>query len=125
MLEAIKNWLVFFGYTVTPEDEWALEFINERTENYIKDQCNLSEVPEGLFQMAVDLSIGDFLRRKKTTGGLADFDLEAAIETVKEGDTSITYSGKTMTDEQRLDALIAKLTAINHNQLARYRRIAW
>lgn len=124
MLEDIKKWLKYYGYEVTADDEWALGLIIDKTESYIKDQCNLAEVPEGLHQAMVDMALGEFLRRKKGTGELEGFDLEAAIETIKEGDTSITYS-KGATDEQRLDSLIAKLIAINHSQLAKYRRMIW
>ena len=126
MLEDVTKWLAFYGYAVTQEDEWALEFIISGAEQCVKDQINRPEIPVGLRSMAVDMAAGEFLRRKKTTGSLEGFDLEAAfVSSVKEGDTTVSYDGGAMTDEQRLDALIAQLTSVSRSQLARYRRLAW
>ena len=124
MREAATKWLALYGYTVTTEDAWALEFIIERAEQQIKDQINRAEIPEGLRSMVVDMAVGEFLRRKKATGTLEGFDLEAAVSSIKEGDTTVSFSSD-MTDDQRLDALIAQLTSASRTQLAKYRRMVW
>lgn len=124
MLEAVTKWLYFYGYTVTPEDDWALGFIVDQVERRIKDLINRSVIPKELEPVAVDTTAGEFLRRKKTTGTLEGFDLNAAISSIKEGDTTVSYSGD-MTDDQRLDALIAGLASVSRSQLARYRRFVW
>lgn len=126
MLETVKERLKLFGCAVADEDIWVLQFIISKVENTVKDSCNANEVPDGLFQTAVDMVVGEYLLGKKNTGGLTDFDLEIAIKTVQEGDTTTTFDSEgSMTAEQRLDALIAHLRAPNKSLWSRYRRLSW
>lgn len=124
MIEAVKKWLVFYGYTPIEGDDWVLEFLIEGTQNYILDYCNITVIPESLQKTVVEMTAGEFLRRKKASGSLDGFNLDAAIESIKEGDTTVSYSGVT-SDEQRLDTLIASLTSVNRSHLVKYRRMAW
>ena len=89
MLEDVKQRLSSFGYEVTEGDTWVLGFIIQKVENYIKNNCNVDIVPEGLHQIAVDMSVGEFLLSKKSTGQLTGFNLEAAIKQIQEGDTTV------------------------------------
>jgi len=124
MVSAVVKWLAFYGYIADQEDMWALGFIVDQAEVRVKNLINRSAIPKDLEPVVVDIAAGEFLRRKKTTGSLDGFDLDAAIESIKEGDTSVSYSGNT-TGEQRLDALISRLTSVSQGQLARYRRLVW
>lgn len=127
MLEDVKMRLGSFGYTVTDADSWVLNFIIRKVENHIKNECNISSIPDGLYNIAVDMVVGEFLLSKKSTGQLTGFDLSAAIKQIEEGDTSITYaigSGDS-TPEQRLDALISYLMNNGKNEFVSYRRVKW
>lgn len=127
MLEDVKMRLESFGYTVTDADSWILNFIVQKVENHIKNECNISSIPDGLYDIAVDMVVGEFLLSKKSTGQLTGFDLSAAIKQIEEGDTSITYaigSGDS-TPEQRLDALISYLMNNGKNEFVSYRRVKW
>lgn len=116
-----------FGYAVATADEWALRYLIEKVTNTVKNECNVSEIPDGLHQVAVDMACGEFLMAKKGTGQLAGFDLDAAVKQIHEGDTSVTFAfgeGST-TPEQRLDNLITRLMSYGKPQFAAYRRLRW
>jgi len=127
MLEDVKARLASFGYTVTEADAWILDFIIQKVENHIKNDCNVDAVPEGLHNIAVDMAVGEFLLSKKSTGQLTGFDLSTAVKQIQEGDTNITYaigSGDS-TPEQRLDMLISYLMNHGKGEFASYRCFKW
>lgn len=121
----VIKWLKFYGYNVTTEDEDVLEFIIERVTNYILAQINQRKIPDGLYQVAVDMVVGEFLQRKKSTGSLEGFDLDGAISSIKEGDTTVDFGDSSVSDEQRLDALISALRSPPNAIWARYRKVVW
>ena len=127
MLEDVKQRLSSFGYEVIEDDTWVLEFIIQKVENYIKSNCNIDAIPEGLHQIAVDMSVGEFLLGKKSTGQLTGFDMEAAIKQIQEGDTSVTFAigDGSKTPEERLDNLISHLLNYGKGSFASYRCIKW
>mgnify|MGYP000907457020 CR=1 FL=1 len=127
MLEDVKERLASFNYTVTEADSWMLTFLIQKVENHILNVTNLSILPEGLNNVAVDMVVGEFLFNKKSMNDLAWFDLEAAVKQIQEGDTSITYAiGEgDLTPERRLDALIVYLMNHGKNELVSYRCIKW
>lgn len=127
MLDDVVKRLESLGYTATEADTWVLGFIIEKVENHIKNDCNVSEVPDGLHQIAVDMAVGEFLFQKKSTGQLTGFDMEAVVKQVQEGDTSVTYAiGEgSSTPEQRFDSLVHYLMNYGKGSFASYRRIKW
>lgn len=127
MREDVTERLKALGYEVRDQDGWMLDFVIAKVENEIKDGCNLSDVPEGLREVAVDMAAGEFLMNMKASGQLTGFDLEAPAKQISQGDTSVTYAiGEgTLTPEQRLDKLIASLTTGHKGRFAAYRRVKW
>ena len=127
IFKAAKKRLEAFGYAFKDSDAAVLGFSCDKTENHIKNDCNISEIPEGLFAVAVDMSVGEFLRSKKTFApdDLAGLDLSAAVKQIQVGDTSTTFGDGSLTAEQRLDALINRLTTYGLGELSCYRRIRW
>ena len=124
MLEDVTKRLESFGYEVIEDDTWVLEFIIQKVENYIKSNCNIDAIPEGLHQIAVDMSVGEFLLNKKSTGQLTGIDLEAAIKQIQEGDTTVAFAIDS-TPEERLDNLISHLLNYGKGSFASYRCIKW
>lgn len=122
-----KTWLAFYGLTIADDstDDVMLTFLAEKMQNYILAQTNQSVVPEGLNQVWVELIAGEFLARKKATGSIDGFDLDAAESSIKIGDTTVQFGDGTQTDEERLDSLINKLTKPEKAIWARYRRLVW
>lgn len=129
MLDDVIERLASFGYTVTEADSWVLTFVIEKVENHIKNSCNILIIPDGLYQIAVDMAVGNFLFQKKAVDAdsLTGLDLSAAVKQIQEGDTSVTYAiGEgSRTPEQRLDAVISWLMTYGEKDFITYRRIAW
>jgi hypothetical protein len=127
MLEDVTKRLASFGYEVTEADTWVLGFIIQKVENYIKDNCNINTIPDELHEIAVDMVVGEFLLNKKSREQLEGFDLEAAIKSIQEGDTSITFAvgDGNKTPEERLDELILYLMNHGKGKFAAHRCIKW
>ena len=69
-VEAVLNRLVSFGYCLKEDDSWAICFAIQKVENHIKNSCNVTSIPDGLFHIAVDKVCGEYLLAKKQTGKL-------------------------------------------------------
>lgn len=124
----VKRRLQSLGYTAVSSDDWAIDFIVDKVENYIRDNCNTRVIPESLFEAEVDIICGEFLSFKKNSGQLdiESLDFQTVEKSVQEGDTKVEfYVDGTMTDEQKLDALIKGLASSGKNQFVSYRCIKW
>ena len=122
-LDDIKQRLTSFGYTATAADDWMLGFCLDKVTNHIKQNCNVSEVPLGLHSIAVDMACGEFLFGKKSSGQSIGIDFEAAMKSIQEGDTTVTFD-TSKSAEGQYDALIGYLL---HGEVdfAAYRCIKW
>lgn len=129
MLDMVKERLQSFGYEIQDGDEIILNFSIQKVENTIKNDCNVSSVPDGLVNIAVDMAVGEFLTAKKTFSpdSIAGLDLDAAVKSIQEGDTNITFAlGEgSSTPEQRLNSLIDYLINGRIGEIYRYRRLVW
>lgn len=125
MLEDVTKRLESFGYEVSEDDAWMIEFLIQKIENSIKADCNINTIPEELHEIAVDMTVGEFLLNKKSRGQLEGFDLEVAVKQIHEGDTSVTFSDGSKTPEERLDELILYLMNYGKGKFAAYRCIKW
>ena len=85
------------------------------------------KIPEGLESLAVSMAVGEYLNMKKCSGQLEGFDLDAAVKSIQEGDTNITFAlGEgSSTPEQRLNSLIDYLINGRIGEIYRYRRLVW
>lgn len=122
--ESVLKRLDSFGYIVKDTDSWSLCFAIQKTENHIKNSCNTTEVPEGLFNVAVDMVCGEFLLAKNQTGNLdiAGLDLDGAVTSIKEGDVQINFDSAS-SDEDKFNTLVNIL--MNEGDLICYRKIKW
>lgn len=129
--KAVKR-LESFGYMLSNNDKILLNSTVENTKKSIKNDCNVSDVPEGLTHIAVDMAIGEFLKFKlcfapeditRTLG----INLDTVVKQIQVGDTSTTFAvgDGTMTPEQRLQVLINYLTTYGRSEFSCYRRIHW
>lgn len=125
-IEAVLKRLDSFGYEVKESDAWMIGFAMQKVENTIKNECNISEIPDGLFHIVVDMACGEFLFAKKQTGQLAigDLNLTGAITSIKEGDTQINFdSGES--DSDKVDSFLNSLMNNGKGELVCYRKIRW
>lgn len=129
MTEKAKERLQSFGYEWKNGDEAILAFSVQKAESTIKNDCNISSVPDGLMNIAVDMAVGEFLVAKKAfaPNDIAGLDLSTAVKQIQEGDTSITFAAGegSLTAEQRLDNLINYLLTYGKGEFAHYRRLLW
>lgn len=113
------------GYTYDPEkDHGMLEFCMNASANVVKHRINRDEIPDGLEYVYIDMVCGEFLKLKKSCGQLINFQFERIVESVKEGDTQVTFQ-KDMTPEQQFDAMLVQLTMGHEEDFIRYRRLVW
>lgn len=108
-------------------DDPLLDIVLNNVQWRIKNLSNLSEIPEGLESLAVSMAVGEYLNMKKVSGQLEGFDLDAAVKSIQEGDTNITFAlGEgSSTPEQRLNSLIDYLINGRIGEIYRYRRLVW
>jgi hypothetical protein len=124
--EDIKNRLEFFGYTLLDSDSLALGFTIDKVENKIKNECSITEIPDGLYQVEIDRICGEFLFAKKQSGQLTEYDFELIEKQIQDGDTTVTYAIEAgQTPEQRFDKLIKNLMDCGKGEFASFRRLKW
>lgn len=126
MFNNVITLLTALGITVADDDPLIFLLIKTVTER-ILNETNQTEIPEGLKLMAAEMVVGQYLKFKKDCGQLEGFDLDAAVKTIQEGDTNISFAlgeGST-TPEQRLDNLIEYLMNGRTRELIHYRRLMW
>ena len=124
-----KERIESFGYEFKNSDKVILDFAIQKVENTIKNECNVNEIPEGLFNIAVDMAAGEFLLSKKTFApeDLSEFDLSYAVKQIQTGDTNTVFAvgDGSLTDEQRLDAFINHLLTYGRKEFLCYRKLRW
>lgn len=131
LLTEVKDRLHSLGISVSSEpsnvDEVIIKFSIEKVTNHIKNQTNLSEIPTGLLEVAVDMAVGEYLYTKKSMGQLnvetLNFDL--IEKQVQDGDTNVTFAVETnSTPEAQFNAFIQYL---RHDEVdfLRYRVLVW
>lgn len=129
MLERVKTRLQSFGYVLQDGDEVILIFSIEKVTNTIKNDCNVSEIPDGLMNITIDMVVGEFLTVKKTfsPNDIAGLDLDYAVKQLQEGDKNTVFAtGEgSSTAEQRLNNLLNYLLTYGRDEFSCYRRIRW
>lgn len=111
------------GYTVTDEDSDSIDLCISETEEYICCFCNISVIPLELYNTAVDICCGSFLKLKYSIGELEGYNLGGALESITEGDISISYTGSISSDVL-FDELIKRLMD-KDKELIGFRRLKW
>ena len=129
MLEKVKERLLSFGYTLKDGDEVLLTFSIQKVENTIKNDCNVTSIPDGLENIAIDMAIGEFLTAKKTfsPNDITGLDLDYAVKQIQTGDTNTVFAtGEgSLTAEQRLNNFLNYLLSYGRDEFSCYRKIRW
>lgn len=118
--------LTALGVTGAAEDP-LLDIVISNVQYRVQNETNRKDMPEGLESLAVSMVVGEYLNMKKCSGQLEGFDLDAAVKSIQEGDTNITFAlGEgSSTPEQRLNSLIDYLINGRIGEIYRYRRLVW
>lgn len=125
-IEAVLNRLDSFGYEPKEDDSWVIGFVMQKVENHIKNSCNIPSIPEGLFNVAVDMVCGEFLLAKKQTGklDLADLDMNGAVTQIREGDISVSF-GDGSSVEERFNQFLNYLLHHGEGDFVCFRKLTW
>lgn len=125
-IESVLKRLVSFGYDLKEDDGWVICFAMQKVENHIKNSCNTTDIPDGLFHVAVDMVCGEFFFAKKQTGKLEliDLDLNGAIASISEGDTTVSFVTSVSTEDQ-FNSFLNYLLHNGEGDFVCYRRLKW
>ena len=121
--------LLNFGLKLEETDNWIIMFCMNKAINHVKNSCNISYIPKELYEIIVDRICGEFLFNKHKLNQLTleNFDFDAAVKQLQEGDTTIQFAiGEgSMTDEQKLTSLINYLLSYGEGDFVCYRKLKW
>lgn len=126
-IKDVRDRLVQLGYTASEEDTAQISFELSKTVNYVKNYCNIDEIPPIVNLRLIDRVCADFLYYKKNSGSLEGFNYDAVIKSIREGDTQIQYAvgqGED-TPENRFDAFVKQLERGFDKWITRHRRLKW
>lgn len=124
--EDVVQRLVSFGFIPTDEDAWVIAFSIKGTVNHVLNEINHQTVPDGLREVVVDMICGEMLNAKFLSGqlDLNGLDLDGIIQSVSEGDTSVSFSAEG-SGESKLKGLLSWLMQGKGCDLLCYRRMRW
>lgn len=122
----VRNKLMSYGYEYTDGDDVTVSLLISKNEQYIKHYCNISEVPECLEYVLLDLVCGEFLQTKKALGQLSSIEIENLVQAIRAGDTTVEYNNNYNYDGNTLfSKFVEQLTTGHETELARHRRLCW
>ena len=124
--EDAVNRLVSFGYEPTEDDAWMIAYTMKGTINHVLNEINHMAIPSGLFETVVDMICGEILNAKFLSGqlDLVALDLDGMIQSVKEGDTTVSFSTEG-SDESKLKGLLSWLIQGKGCDLLCFRKMRW
>lgn len=121
-MDDIKLRLASLGYTATPEDQWALSFLLDKTQQEILSKTNQKQLPPALYPVLVDMVCGSFLLGKWGSGNLGGEQVDAIVTQITEGDTAVQFAAGA-TPDQKMQMVISHLQRLDEGLLNRYRRL--
>ena len=127
VMEDVIKRLGQLGYTATEEDNEQINFELNKTLDYVRNYCNITDIPDILEKRIIDRACADFLYYKKNSGSLEGFNYDAVIKQIKEGDTTVQYAvgqGED-TPENRFDAFVKSLERGFDKWITPHRRLRW
>ena len=126
LTESVVNRLVFFGYDPVEEDGWVIAYSIKGTVNHVLNEINHQTVPEGLFEVVVDMVCGEVLNARFLSGQLNidSLDLDGVIQSVTEGDTTVSFNAQG-SDESKFKNLLTWLIQGKGCDLLCYRKMRW
>ena len=115
------------GYIATEEDNDRIDYELQSVTNYTLNYCNITEIPPIVEPKLIDRVCSYFLFFKKNSGSLENFNYDAVIKEIKEGDTTVKYAvgqGED-TPENRFDTFVKQLERGYDKWITPHRRIRW
>lgn len=125
-IQTVLDRLRSFGYAPDDADAFAIGFSIQKVVQEIRNECNVSAVPEGLYPRAVDMACGEFLMFQHAAKKLQleNLDLTGAVSSISLGDTSVQFDTKS-SDEEKLMLFISHLMQEARDEFICYRKLKW
>lgn len=128
IVELVKIRLKYFKCEVLPDEIDILDYLVKKSLNSINNKTNqnytLTSIPNGLEDILIDKTVGEYLLMKKTTDSLTGYDFSPPEKQIQVGDTNTTYAVETVSSpEKRIDDLIEQLLYGRESELVRFRRL--
>ena len=125
--EQVIERLGMLGYAATDADNDHIDFELNKILNYVKNYCNITEIPEILDPRIIDRVCSEFLFYKKNSGTLDGFDYDLVIKEIKEGDTTLKYATGQDGDtaESRFDSFVKQMERGFDKWITPHRKLRW
>lgn len=123
--EMIIEKLKLFKIDESTSIEYFLKKALSSINNFTNQNYTFENIPDGLKYILVDKATGEILNFKKLNGELKDYDFSSVLKSIKEGDTTETYSDTVKTPEELFEIMLNDLIIGKDNELYRYRRLQW
>lgn len=117
--KSVMQRLECFGISADDSDLTSIELIINGTEEYIMNYCNISSIPIELYNTAVDMCCGTFLRTKLSADKLENGD----VSSIKEGDVTISFMEGTGSTETLKEIIVGLID--RRNELECFRKLKW
>lgn len=104
------------SYGLLDPDNALIEYGYGRAEEYVKNYCNIEEIPEGLVYAMADIACAGYLETSLVTGALAGM-----ASSVKVGDTQVSFGG----ESPSWSTIVDDLNRRSGRELVRYRRMCF
>ena len=126
-LQTVKDRLTALGVELIPSDDVLLNFSIDKITNHIKNETNQYGIPNGAYEVAIDMVIADFLFVKYATGTIdietINFDV-TSVKSVKDGDTTVDYGDSSVSPAQKFTVWLNSLFHKDYDWSI-WRRLRW
>ena len=119
--EMVIEKLKLFKLDEATSIEYFLQKALSSINNFTNQNYTFDSIPDGLKYILVDKAAGEILNFKKLNGELKDYDFSSVLKSIKEGDTTETYSDTVKTPEELFEIMLNDLLIGKDNELYRYR----
>ena len=123
--EMVIEKLKLFKLDEATSIEYFLQKALSSINNFTNQNYTFDSIPDGLKYILVDKAAGEILNFKKLNGELKDYDFSSVLKSIKEGDTTETYSDTVKKPEELFEIMLNDLLIGKDNELYRYRRLQW
>lgn len=123
--EMVIEKLKLFKLDEATSIEYFLQKALSSINNFTNQNYTFDSILDGLKYILVDKAVGEILNFKKLNGELKDYDFSSVLKSIKEGDTTETYSDTVKTPEELFEFMLNDLLIGKDNELYRYRRLQW
>ena len=127
-LQLFLNRLNSFKIEPTIEMLFSMAFAINKAVNHCYNDCNISELPTGLYEIVCDMAVASFILQENSINNLNidDLDLTPALSSISEGDVSVSF--KNQSGASLIETLQAMANGSIYNRgndFACYRKIKW